>query len=190
MPTARVHVQLGPARIMLSMSPDDPAIRRADARDVASITHLVNRAFEVEAFFAVGDRTSDDQIRAKLAVGAFVLAERRSELVGCVHVEHKDGPRAYISMLAVQPTEQGAGLGRRLMRLAEQHARQAHCTETIITVINLRTELPPFYRRLGYTEIGTKPYADAHRATQPVHFIVMAKSLTREDEQDRSVPAR
>lgn len=156
-----------------------PTIRRADLQDVARVTQLINRAFEVEAFFAVGDRTSDAQISAKLKVGVFFLAEIRDRLVGCVHAEHRENGRGYISMLAVDPVYQGTGIGRRLMRIAEQHCLQAHCTEVLITVINLRTELRPFYNRLGYVEHGTAPYSDAHRATQPVHFIVMRKPLGR-----------
>lgn len=143
------------------------------------MTQLVNRAFEVEAFFAVGDRTSEAQIRAKLDVGVFFLAEIRDRLVGCVHAEHRENGRGYISMLAVDPTHQRAGVGRQLMRVAEQLCSQAQCTEVLITVVNLRTELARFYASLGYIEQGTAPYSDAHRATQPVHFIVMRKSLGR-----------
>ena len=161
----------------VAVATGDPVVRRADARDVPRITRLINQAFEVEAFFAVGDRTSDAQVHAKLDVGVFFLAEVRDRLVGCVHVERRDGGRSYISMLAVDPARQRAGIGRQLMRVAEQYCLQAHCTEVLITVINLRTELPPFYRSLGYTEHGTAPYSDAHRATRPVHFIVMRKLL-------------
>lgn len=156
-----------------------PTIRRSDLHDVARVTQLINRAFEVEAFFAVGDRTSEGQIRAKLDVGVFFLAEIRDRLVGCVHAEHRENGRGYISMLAVDPIHQRAGIGRQLMRVAEQLCLQAHCTEVLITAINLRTELRSFYSRLGYVEHGTAPYSDAHRATQPVHFIIMRKSLGR-----------
>lgn len=161
------------------MLPGDPTIRKSDDRDVERITRLVNRAFEVEAFFVSGDRTTDDQIRGMRQAGVFFLAELRDLLVGCVFAERREGGRGYIGMLAVDPMYQRGGLGRQLMRVAEQHCLQARCHETIITVINLRTELPPFYERLGYRECGTAPYSDAQRATQPVHFIVMKKPLGR-----------
>ena len=38
-------------------------------------------------------------------------------------------------------------------------------------------ELPPFYRRFGYAEAGTRPFLDTERATGPCHFIVMTKAL-------------
>lgn len=156
-----------------------PTVREADARDIEWITHLINRAFEVEAFFAVGNRTSEAQVRAKLEVGAFFVAELHGRVVGCVHVERREGARAYIGMLAVDPSHQRMGIGPQLMQAAEQHCVQARCVEALITVINLRTELRPFYHRLGYVEHGTAPYSDAHRALQPVHFIVMRKRLAR-----------
>jgi ribosomal protein S18 acetylase RimI-like enzyme len=154
-----------------------PTFRRADRADVPRIVQLVNRAFAVEAFFALGDRTSDEKVGEMLAHGTFFLAEVRDRLVGCVHAERREGGRGYIGMLAVDPALQRQGLGRQLMRVAERHCLQAHCTEAILTVINLRTELPPFYRSLGYQEIGTAPYGDEHRATRPLHFLVMRKKL-------------
>lgn len=164
-----------------------PIVRRADVRDIDRLVMLINRAFAVEAFFAVGDRTTADQVSEKLRNGVFLLAEQRAasggaeaRLVGCVHAECHDSGRGYIGMLAVDPAQQGQGLGRQLMRVAEQHCLQSRCHEVVLTVINLRTELPPFYRSLGYRETGTAPYSDAHRATQPVHFLVMKKSLERE----------
>jgi hypothetical protein len=45
-----------------------------------------------------------------------------------------------------------------------------------LSVVNLRTELPRFYDRLGYTETGTAPFTDP-RATRPCHFVLMSKRL-------------
>jgi hypothetical protein len=48
-----------------------------------------------------------------------------------------------------------------------------------ITVVNLRTELPPFYRKLGYVEDGTEPVRPdmIPRLLQPCHFLRMTKPL-------------
>jgi hypothetical protein len=46
-----------------------------------------------------------------------------------------------------------------------------------IEVVNLREELPPYYRRLGYVERGTRPFPDVERTSRPCHFIVMDKDL-------------
>jgi hypothetical protein len=63
-----------------------------------------------------------------------------------------------------------------MMREAERHCLRAGCREVTITVVNLRTELPPFYRSLGYREQGTAAFTD-DRATTACHFIIMTKSL-------------
>ena len=46
-----------------------------------------------------------------------------------------------------------------------------------IHIVNLREELPPYYRRLGYVESGTLPFSDPDRASRPCFFIVMTKPL-------------
>lgn len=46
-----------------------------------------------------------------------------------------------------------------------------------ITVVNLRTELPPFYQKLGYEEVGTAPLHEGMNVTQPAHLIKMSKLL-------------
>jgi hypothetical protein len=58
----------------------------------------------------------------------------------------------------------------------EADFRTAGCRAVDIRVVNLRTELPPIYRRLGYLETGIQPFEDP-RASQPCHFILMSKPL-------------
>jgi hypothetical protein len=45
-----------------------------------------------------------------------------------------------------------------------------------ILIVNLREELPPFYRKRGYVENGTTPFPDVETKI-PCHFINMAKPL-------------
>jgi hypothetical protein len=44
-------------------------------------------------------------------------------------------------------------------------------------VVNVREDLPPWYRRLGYRETGTLPF-DSPRKKRPCHFIQMEKGLS------------
>jgi len=48
-----------------------------------------------------------------------------------------------------------------------------------LTLVNLRTELHPFYGKLGYRIVGTEtPRPElASRANRPVHLIRMSKPL-------------
>lgn len=151
--------------------------RIADAGDVSGVVALVCLAYCVEAFFLEGDRTNADDVRARMARGQFLLLEdSQGKLAGCVYVEVRE-ERGYFGMLAIDPARQRQGLGAELVAAAEAHCRAAGCAEMEIDVVNLRTELPPFYRRLGYMERGSRPFPDEERARIPCHLVVMAKAL-------------
>ena len=47
----------------------------------------------------------------------------------------------------------------------------------MLSPVNLREELPPWYGRLGYRATGTEPFSRHERTTLPCHFIVMSKQL-------------
>jgi hypothetical protein len=47
-----------------------------------------------------------------------------------------------------------------------------------LQVINLRQELPSFYRNRGYVETGTAPLTPGLRPKLPCHFVKMSKQLT------------
>ncbi len=151
-------------------------VRDAAAPDAEAIAGLVNRAFLVERFFVDGDRTNPAEIWRLLEKGAFLLAEADGRLVACVFVELR-GERGYFGMLSVDPSRQGEGLGRLLVDAAEDRCRSRGCRLMKIHVVDLREELPPFYRRLGYVEAGTEPFPDTERTKIPARFIVMTKPL-------------
>ena len=153
-------------------------IRQASAQDVDSIAHIINRAFAVERFFVEGDRTSREEVAKLMTRGVFLVGgDVHSQLIACVYTETRLEGRGYIGLLSVEPLHQHVGHGVRLMHAAEQHLRDVGCHAVDITVVNLRTELPPFYRKLGYAEWKTAPFPDTSRATQPCHFIIMSKPL-------------
>ena len=151
------------------------ALRQASAADTDTLVGLINRAYEVEKFFVDGDRISPAQVADLLSRGVFLMADDESGPVACVYVEIR-GERGYFGLLAVDPGRQGHGWGRTMVDAAEQHARAAGCAVMDISVVNLRTELPPFYHRLGYAPTGTAPFTD-QRATQPCHFVLMSKPI-------------
>jgi GNAT superfamily N-acetyltransferase len=151
-------------------------IRDATSSDAEAITDLVNRAFLVERFFVDGDRTSLAETSRLLETGKFLLAEIGGHVVACVYVELR-GERRYFGMLSVDPSRQGEGLGRLLVAAAEDRCRHEGCREMEIHVVDLRQELPPIYRRLGYIEVGTEPFTEKERTKQAARFIIMTKPL-------------
>lgn len=153
----------------------DIRVRSATADDAARVAALVNQAFAIERFFVDGDRTDEDEVRALMARGGFLCAEVGGELVGCVFLEVR-GERGYFGMLAVSPAQQKAGIGRRLVAECEARLRAAGCAAVDIKIVDLRRELPPFYRTLGYRESGTAPFVD-DSLRQAAHFVIMSKPL-------------
>jgi GNAT superfamily N-acetyltransferase len=152
-------------------------VKHGSPRDIPELLRVVNAAYEVEKFFVEGDRTDEDTIRRMMTVGVFLAArDETGPITGCVYVELR-GDRGYFGMLSVDPSRQGRGLGRRLVDAAEDYARDNGCTAMDIRVVNLRTELMPFYRKLGYIEAGPIEPASDPRALQPFHFVRMSKSL-------------
>ena len=151
-------------------------VRRATLDDVGLLVRLINAAFDVERFFVDRDRTDIDTIRAYFAAGTFLVAEDPIGIpVACVYVERR-GDRGYFGMLAVDPRRQGHGYGRRMIDAVEALFKSGGCVAVDIRVVNLREELPPIYRKLGYVEVGTEPFEDP-LARRPAHFILMSKTL-------------
>src|SRR5260370_16456741 len=98
-------------------------IRVADVSDADALAGLINAAFVVERPIFDGDRTSAEGVRALLERATFMVVEDSMGLAGCVYVELR-GNRGYIGLLSVEPARQGSGLGRMLMRAAEDFCRQ------------------------------------------------------------------
>jgi GNAT superfamily N-acetyltransferase len=152
--------------------------RFAEESDLDPLMNLVNQAFQVERFFLTGERLDPKRTREYFARGRFLLGEDEGGLAGCVFVELL-GDRAYLGLLSVDPARQKTGLGRRLTNAAEEFAREMGAHQMDLTVVNLRTELPPFYQKLGYIVIGTEPIRAemVPRLKEPCHFIRMSKPL-------------
>jgi GNAT superfamily N-acetyltransferase len=159
-----------------SWSAGEAGLRWAQADDVENLVRLINAAFVVERFFLERDRINPEKVRMLMVTGKFLLAEDAAGLAGCVYIELR-GARSYLGLLSVDPERQRSGVGRRLMAAAEDHCRSAGSRAMDLRVVNLRAELPPFYRRLGYAETGTAPFAADAQPSRPCHFIEMSKRL-------------
>jgi len=157
-----------------------PTVRPATTDDVPALARVINAAYAVEEFFLDGKRTSERELRDKLAApgAGFLVIDGRAPglLAGAVYVERR-GSHGYFGLLAVDPAHQGEGLGRMLVEAAEAHFRAAGCTVLDIDVVNLRLELPAFYSRFGFEPVGTAPFHGTERPKRPAHLVVMSKPL-------------
>jgi ribosomal protein S18 acetylase RimI-like enzyme len=152
-------------------------IRQATAADRQTTIAVVNAAFAIETFLE-GTRTDEDCMAAMMDEGEFLPAEDQGNVVACVYIEQR-GVRGYFGMLAVDPERQGEGLGRRMIAAAEDHLRRAGCSHIDISVLNLRTDLPALYAKLGYVATGTEEFRLSRplKAGVQCHAIVMSKTL-------------
>jgi N-acetylglutamate synthase-like GNAT family acetyltransferase len=152
-------------------------VRVAQLSDVEQITSLINDAFRIaEGFFIDQDRVDVPEVLNHFKSGAFLVAQDNDSLAGCVYVEPR-GDRAYLGLLSVDPARQKTGLGSLLARAAEQHARELGARHMDILIVNLREELPAYYRKLGYIETGTAPFPPDLETKLPCFFVCMAKEL-------------
>lgn len=154
--------------------------RRASHADVTEIVRVVNAAYRVEDFFIRGDRTDVEDIGARLErPGAQVLVvdgDLPGSLAAAVYLEHR-ADRVWFGLLSVDPPRQGSGLARLLIDAVEADARAAAVPLVEIDVVDLRTELPAFYARLGYVQVGERPFPDPHKLTRPARMLVFRKRL-------------
>lgn len=158
------------------MAGDEFTYRNADESDAEALMSLINRAFEVEQPFFTSERIDLTETLEHLKKGTFLVAESGGRFAGCNYVELR-GDAGYFGLLSVDPEWQGRGLGRELIQQAEDFCRAVGCSLMQIRVLNHRTELPPFYERLGYSVAGTEDVEQVPSAKLPYHFIVMERPL-------------
>ena len=156
----------------------DIHIRVATIDDRTAMMPAINQAFSIEKFLE-GTRTDEVRLAEMMEDGEFLIAHHAcGRIVASVYVEIK-GERGYLGMLAVDPAEQGKGLGRLMVDAVEDYCRDKGCSGVDLVVISLRTDLPPFYRKLGYVETGTEEFHPSRKLKPGVvcHCIVMSKEF-------------
>jgi GNAT superfamily N-acetyltransferase len=154
------------------------SVRLAAAADIPRMVSLINAAFAIETFLA-GTRTDEQGLAEMMQKGSFfVRCDQSGNLLATVYVEQR-GSRGYFGMLAVDPAYQGQGLGRAMVKAAEDYCRDQGCTVMDLTVLSLRPELLPFYASLGYVKIGAEQFQPrrAIKTGMTCQSIVMSKAL-------------
>lgn len=167
--------------------------RRAVPADVGSIVSLVNTAYRGENLggwtteaHLVGVRRADAEVVQEILAtpsSVIILAEIGSNLAGCVQLTKRDGA-IELGMLAVRPELQDQGIGRSIMREAEQICcNELGATEIRMQVLYMRDDIIAWYERLGYRRNGERapfPYGD-ERVGVPqradLEFAVLTKAL-------------
>jgi ribosomal protein S18 acetylase RimI-like enzyme len=148
--------------------------------EIASWTHVKE--------FLVGDRTSPAALRAEMAgsprAALFVVRHPDSgALRGSVLLEPRSAAVWYLGSLTVDPHEQNAGLGRRILEAAEHQIAGLGGKQVVIDVLNVRGSLIAWYERRGYRLTGEAhpyPYEDNRYGVPQrpdLAFVVLEKTL-------------
>ena len=155
------------------------SIRIATRSDIPAIAALVNAAFKIETIFD-GTRTDEQNIAEMMRAGTFLLIEDGSGLLlASVYIELR-GERGYFGMFAVRHSHQSHGLGRLIVKAAEQYCSSRGCKFIDVKMLSPRTVLLPFYHSMGYSEVGTEAFPSTRRMKEEgleCHFIVLSKEL-------------
>src|SRR4051794_39132804 len=127
-------------------------ISEAIDKDIAAICALVNSAYRgdtsrqgwtTEADLLDGIRIDENTLQHYLHEKESVLlksTDNNKEITGCVYLK-KEGEHLYLGMLTVAPHLQAQGIGKLLLKAAEEEAAQFDCRSIVMTVITSRHEL-------------------------------------------------
>jgi len=127
-------------------------IRPAGSHDREAIQRLVEAAYGMYVE-RIGKRPApmDADYAALIAAGRVTVAESEGRVLGIlVLVPMED--HLLVENVAVDPSAQGSGLGRRLMATAEEHARILGLPELRLYTNEKMVENLAWYPRLGYRE--------------------------------------
>lgn len=129
-------------------------LRRARAGDAAAVADLVNRAYRhyVPRIGRPPAPMLDDYPSVIGQHEVWVGEEGGTMVAVLVLIHEKD--TLLIDNIAVDPSYQGRGLGRRLMAFAESEARRQGLSSLRLITNEKMTENIALYGRLGYRETG------------------------------------
>jgi ribosomal protein S18 acetylase RimI-like enzyme len=164
----------------------------ATKEDTPVLIQLINNAYRgeasrqgwtTEAEIIEGDqRISESSLEIaiqKPGAGMLKYINEQNEIEGCVYL-NPHGNGLYLGMLSVWPWLQGKGIGKKLIKAAENYAIINGYHSIIMQVIHVRAELIAWYERLGYQKTGERqPFENGEFGTAriPLEFITLEKII-------------
>lgn len=151
--------------------PQALSTRPAVPADVARMRELARQAYQVyvERMGREPPPMTADFDRI-VETGRGWVAERDDRVVGLLVLEIAEG-HVLLENVAVAPRAQGQGVGRRLLRLAEEQARTHGLSEVRLYTNEAMTENLDYYRRHNFRE--------THRAVDDgLRRVFFTKELT------------
>ena len=168
-----------------------------EAHDVRLVEEL---AGVINAAYAVGEaglwregttRTGPSEIAEATRSGGMLAATLDGRLVGCAFVRTLEAGTADLGLISTAPDAWGRGVGRELVRSAEQLMRSQGVTTMQLELLVPKGWAHPkkdllrnWYTRLGYRVVRSAPVEEvaAHLESQlavPCEFLIFRKPLAR-----------
>ena len=91
----------------------------------------------------------------------------------------------FVNILAVFPKYRHAGLGRRLIALAVQKAREAGTAAVSLTTFENDSRLVSYYREIGFTTIASRPIQPHECLQETGNLVLMTMPVDREGAPGR-----
>jgi ribosomal protein S18 acetylase RimI-like enzyme len=169
-----------------------PASASSDAAVMDRVTGLVNEVYaDSEKGLWEGDppRTSREQIAEFTSAGQIAVATLDGKIVGSVRVQRLEDGNGEFGMLAAGIAHRGAGIGRELVRFAEQKCREEGAKAMQLELLMPREWSHPakdflaaWYARIGYrvVRVGTLDEANPELVpflATPCDFLIYHKDL-------------
>ena len=128
-----------------------------------------------------------ERVAEIVAAGEMAVARADGKVVGSVRVRRLDEETGFFGLLAVHPADQGAGVGRELVRFAEELSRERGATTMELRLLVPREgddahkeRLHTWYSRLGYRQVGCADFSASHpdaRSRTPLDILTYRKRL-------------
>jgi len=137
------------------------SLRASTAADVPRLTALVGAAYARYLRRLGGPpRPMTDDYAEVVRRHRVIVAESDLQIVGLI-VLGVDDEGFFVDNVAVDPSHQGIGVGRRLLEHAEVAARDAGFDSIYLYTHERMTENLALYSRIGYVEFDRRPHGGA-----------------------------
>jgi GNAT superfamily N-acetyltransferase len=161
---------------------------------VDELARLINRAYAAgeDGLWLEGTaRTTPAEVADAVRGGQMLAAWVEERLVGCGRVRRLDAATADLGFVSVVPVEWGSGVGREVVRSAEDLMRSRGATTMQLELLVPRDWAHPqkdrlraWYRRLGYRVVRSALFEEVARdaasdLATPCEFLVFRKPLAR-----------
>jgi GNAT superfamily N-acetyltransferase len=166
-------------------SDDGPLMKR-----IATLANEVYAVAEAGLWKRGTTRTTVDEVAELTRASEIAIARLSGAVVGCVHLQRLDPHTGRFGMLAADPDHRGAGVGRELVRFAEDTCRAEGLRTMRLELLVPRAWTHPskeflaaWYTRMGYRVAHTGTLDDdyphlAPLLATPCDLVIYDKDLT------------